>query len=59
MGNISDIFQLVLGDVTFARRSEFVETMQSFAYSLLDGEPCSIKSVQHTDIIEDILLLYL
>ena len=53
MGNISDIFQLVLGDATFTRRSEFVETMQSFAYSLLDGEPCSIKSVQHTDITED------
>ena len=51
-GNISDVFQLVLGDATFAQRSELVETMKTFAYSLLEGEPCSVKSVHtHTDTI--------
>ena len=42
---MSDIFQLVLGDVTFARRSEFVRTMQTFTYSLVDGEQCDIKLI--------------
>jgi hypothetical protein len=43
-GNLSDIFQLVLDDATFSQRSEFLQTMQSFSYSLLDGEPCDINA---------------
>ena len=42
---MSDIFQLVLDDVTFSGRSEFVETMKLFGYSLLDGEPCNTEYV--------------
>ena len=44
-GNISDIFQRILDDVTFSRRSEFLQIMKTFAYSLLDGELCNVKSV--------------
>lgn len=44
-GNLSDIFQRIIDDSTFSQRSQFIQSMQLFAYSLLDGQPCDSELV--------------
>lgn len=46
--NMLDIFQGLLVDPSFSGRSSLVQTMQSFAYSLLEDTLCNEAAVTHS-----------
>lgn len=46
--NMLDIFQTLLADPSFSGRSLLVQTMKSFAYSLLSDELCNAPAISHS-----------
>lgn len=48
VSNMLDIFQTLLADPSFSGRSLLVQTIQSFAYSLLNGELCNAPAITHS-----------
>lgn len=48
VNNMLDIFQSLLADPSFSGRSLLVQTIKSFAYSLLDGVTCNAPAIVHS-----------
>ena len=47
MNNMLDIFQFVLSDESFRGRSNFVTSMKTFAYSLVQEAACPAANTEH------------
>lgn len=48
VSNMLDVFQNLLTDISFSGRSQFVESMQNFAYSLVEDSLCNGPAITHS-----------